>query len=92
MLVYHEPISIKNYPKVLMTSIRSHCPDYGDAPFAFVKRLGIPAKEWAKTKTVTVLRMCTLNPFLAHLGDTNTIWKEYLDLWKVKLQTIIKDE
>jgi hypothetical protein len=57
---------------------------------AFVKRLGIPEKKWTRTKTVTFLRMCTLNPFLAHYGDTNTVWKEYLDIWKVKLQTCMK--
>ena len=60
--------------------------DYGDVPMAFVKRLGIPEKEWAVTRAVNVLRMCTLNPFLAHYGDPKTVWQGYLDLWKEKLK------
>ena len=60
--------------------------DYGDVPMAFVKRLGIPEKEWAATRAVNVLRMCTLNPFLAHYGDPKTVWQGYLDLWKEKLK------
>ncbi len=93
MRLYEQSSYLKG-PVFLNEWITSHTTlnqsDYGDAPMAFVKRLGIPEKEWAKTKTVTVLRMCTLNPFLAHYGDTNTVWKEYLDIWKVKLQTCMR--
>jgi len=63
--------------------------DYGNAPLALVKRLGIPEKEWTKIGSVHVLRMCTLNPFLAHHDDPKRVWQRYLDLWKEKLEAIV---
>ncbi|MDL2246263.1 hypothetical protein LJB96_01455 [Methanobrevibacter sp. OttesenSCG-928-K11] len=62
--------------------------DYGDAPVSFIKRLGISKDEWDKNKSVTVVRLCTLNPFLSHEEDLDELWTKYIDIWKEKIKEI----
>ena len=59
--------------------------DYGDAPKAFAKRLGIPEKEWNRVGHVRVLRVCMLNPFISNFKDPKELWKEFLAILKEKL-------
>ncbi|BDZ67234.1 pyridoxal phosphate-dependent decarboxylase family protein [Methanobacterium ferruginis] len=62
--------------------------DYGNAPLSFVERLGIPEDEWNKVQSVTVIRICTLNPFMAHYPDQEGLWEGYLKIWEDKIQSI----
>ncbi len=64
--------------------------DYGGAPKAFVKRLGIPEKEWNRVKSVYVLRLCILNPFISHYDNLEVSWKNYLEIMKGKLELAIR--
>jgi len=64
--------------------------DYGDAPKEFTKRLGIPAEEWDRVKSVYVLRLCMLNLFIAHAQHLDVVWNTYLDILKEKLDEIIR--
>ena len=64
--------------------------DYGTAPKAFVKRLGIPEKEWNRVKSVYVLRLCILNPFVAHYDNLEVSWKNYLEIMKKKIELAIQ--
>ncbi len=64
--------------------------DYGEAPLPFVERLGISHDEWKKEGSVTVVRFCTLNPFLAHNNNLKDMWDKYVQIWKEKLEKIIK--
>jgi hypothetical protein len=64
--------------------------DYGTAPKAFVKRLGIPEKEWNRVKSVYVLRLCILNPFIAHYDNLEVTWKNYLEIMKKKIELAIQ--
>ncbi|HID72992.1 TPA: tyrosine decarboxylase, partial [Candidatus Micrarchaeota archaeon] len=60
--------------------------DYGDAPKEFVKRLGIPEKEWNRVGHVRVLRVCMLNPFIANFKNYEKLWKEFLEILRKKLE------
>ena len=64
--------------------------DYGDAPKSFVGRLGIPGKEWDRVKSVLVLRLCILNPFLSHYDHLDVTWKNYMEIMKGKIESAIK--
>ena len=64
--------------------------DYGDAPKEFTKCLGIPAEEWDRVKSVYVLRLCMLNPFIAHAQHLDVVWNTYLDILKGKPEEIIR--
>lgn len=66
--------------------------DYGDAPKAFIKRLGITEKEWNRVKSVYVLRLCILNPFISHYKNLDISWKNYLDIMKQKIEIAITEE
>jgi len=66
--------------------------DYGDAPKEFAKRLGIPEAEWDRVGSVYVLRLCMLNPFIAHAQNFNILWNKYLDILKEKLEEIVRNE
>jgi tyrosine decarboxylase len=59
--------------------------DYGDAPKEFVKRLGIPAKEWDRVGRVRVLRVCMLNPFISNFQNHEQLWKGFLEILKRKI-------
>ncbi len=63
--------------------------DYGDAPLDFVKRLGIPEKEWRRTGKVYVLRSCILHPWIANRSTYPARWAEYLEFMKRTLQTVV---
>ncbi|MDO5849561.1 MAG: pyridoxal-dependent decarboxylase [Methanobrevibacter sp.] len=81
--------SYKNGPMYLNDFITSHTifdvSEYGDSPVEFIERLGIPASEWEKVHQVTVLRVCSLTPILAHEKDLDGVWDKYYDMWKGKL-------
>ncbi len=64
--------------------------DYGDAPKSFVGRLGIPGKEWDRVKSVMVLRLCILNPFISHYDNIEATWKSYMEVMKGKIEIAIK--
>lgn len=59
--------------------------DYGDAPQEFVKRLGIPQKEWDKVGKVRVLRVCMLNPFISNFKNYEEVWGKFLKILEEKL-------
>ncbi|MFA6022694.1 MAG: pyridoxal-dependent decarboxylase [Candidatus Pacearchaeota archaeon] len=63
--------------------------DYGNAPLGFVKRLGIEEKEWKKVKKVRVLRLCMLNPFIAHFDNYEVVWEKFIEILKEKLEESI---
>lgn len=63
--------------------------DYGNAPLSFIKRLGISEDEWNKNESVTVVRICTLNPFLSHDDNLEGLWEGYINIWKEKIKEII---
>jgi tyrosine decarboxylase len=66
--------------------------DYGGAPKTFVKRLGIPEKEWNRVKSVYVLRICVLNPFISHSEHLPVTWQHYLEIMKKKIEQAISNE
>lgn len=63
--------------------------DYDNALLSFIKRLGISEDEWNKNKSVTVVLICTLNPFLSHDDDLEGLWEGYINIWKEKIKEII---
>ncbi len=63
--------------------------DYGDAPKEFVKRLGIPEKEWNRVGRVRVLRVCMLNPFISNFQHHELLWKGFLEILKKKIEGAI---
>ncbi|VVC03577.1 Uncharacterised protein [Candidatus Burarchaeum australiense] len=60
--------------------------DYGDAPKEFVKRLGIPEKEWNRVGRVRVLRVCMLNPFISNFQNYDVLWKGFLEILRKKIE------
>ena len=64
--------------------------DYGDAPKPFVGRLGIPGKDWNRVKSVQVLRLCILNPFISHYDNFEGTWKNFMEILKGKIESAIK--
>lgn len=64
--------------------------DYGAAPKAFVRRLGIPEKEWNRVQSVYVLRICVLNPYISHFAHISDAWEKYLDILKEKIEIAIE--
>ncbi|HAH07491.1 MAG TPA: tyrosine decarboxylase [Elusimicrobia bacterium] len=73
----YEAFSYKSgpvYAKDFITSKTSlDYAEYGDAPRAFVRSLGIPDAEWDRVRSVFVLRSCVLTPYLSK----NTTYAEY---------------
>ncbi len=63
---------------------------YGDAPESFVKRLGIPRDQWAKQKSVYVLRSCVLCPWLIKNTTYEEYWGNFLKIMKEKIGKIVK--
>jgi tyrosine decarboxylase len=64
--------------------------DYGDAPLAFVKKLGISEKEWHHIGKVYVLRSCILHPWIANRSTYPARWAKYLEFMKRTLQKVTK--
>ncbi|MFA6530091.1 MAG: pyridoxal-dependent decarboxylase [Candidatus Micrarchaeia archaeon] len=63
--------------------------DYGDAPKEFVKRLGIPEKEWNRVGKVRVLRVCMLNPFISNFQNYGSLWQGFLKILEKKIEEAI---
>ncbi|MBI3928677.1 MAG: tyrosine decarboxylase [Armatimonadetes bacterium] len=61
---------------------------YGDAPRAFVERLGIPAAEWDRAGRVFVMRSCVMTPFLASHQSFEACWFTFLETMKRHLAEI----
>ena len=62
---------------------------YGDAPKAFVGRLGIPGGEWDRVGSVSVLRSCVLHPWLVKVATYPEAWQSYLDIMKKDIGKIV---
>ncbi|MFA5108471.1 MAG: pyridoxal-dependent decarboxylase [Candidatus Micrarchaeia archaeon] len=60
--------------------------DYGDAPREFVKRMGIPQKEWDRVGKVRVLRVCMLNPFISNFQNHHDLWQGFLKILEEKIE------
>ncbi|MBU7013091.1 MAG: tyrosine decarboxylase, partial [Theionarchaea archaeon] len=65
--------------------------NYGDAPRAFVVRLGIPVSEWDNVKSVYVLRSCVLTPYLTYKRTYEEYWKDFMDTMKEILKSIVAE-
>jgi len=52
---------------------------YGDAPRAFVSRLGIPESEWDRVGSVYVLRSCVLTPYLTIDTNYEEYWGHFIN-------------
>ncbi len=65
--------------------------DYGDAPVDFLKRLGIPRNEWDRVQSVYVLRLCILNPFIAHYDNFQEVWTNFIDEIKRKIGQAVQE-
>ncbi len=62
---------------------------YGDAPKAFVGRLGIPGTEWDKVRSVYILRSCVLHPWIVKAKTYPEIWQSYLEIMKAEIAKIV---
>ena len=62
--------------------------DYGDAPMAFIKTLGLSEKEWRRTGKVYVLRSCVMHPWIANKSTYPARWGKYLEFMKRTLQKV----
>ena len=63
--------------------------DYGDAPLAFVKELGISEKEWRREGTVYVLRSCIMHPWISNKSTYPERWASYLEFMKKTLKKVM---
>jgi glutamate/tyrosine decarboxylase-like PLP-dependent enzyme len=90
---FYNKSSYVSGPMFLNDWITSHTilslDDYGNAPLPFIERLGIPKEEWNDKGSVTVVRFCTLNPFLVHEEGLDGLWDTYIQIWKEKISSII---
>ncbi|MCD6568020.1 MAG: tyrosine decarboxylase [Dehalococcoidia bacterium] len=64
--------------------------DYGDAPRAFVAKLGIPAAEWDRVKSVYVLRCCVLTPYLTRGATYTEYWSNFMNTMRKTLEQVVK--
>jgi tyrosine decarboxylase len=64
--------------------------DYGDAPRAFVAKLGIPADEWDRVKNVYVLRSCVLTPYLTRGATYTGYWNNFMNTMQKTLGLAVK--
>jgi len=62
---------------------------YGDAPKAFVGRLGIPAAEWDKVHSVYILRCCVLHPWIVKVAAYPEAWQTFLEIMKAEVGKIV---
>lgn len=90
--IYHAS-SYENGPLYGDDWITSHTElaheSYGDAPKAFVGRLGIPGAQWDRVRTVSVLRSCVLHPWLIKVATYPETWQSYLDIMKKEIGKIV---
>lgn len=64
--------------------------NYGDAPRAFVAKLGIPADEWDRVKNVYVLRSCVLTPYLTRGATYTGYWNNFMNTMQKTLGLVVK--
>lgn len=64
--------------------------NYGDAPKAFVAKLGIPADEWDRVKNVYVLRSCVLTPYLTRGATYTGYWNNFMNTMQKTLGLAVK--
>ena len=64
--------------------------NYGDAPRAFVAKLGIPADEWDRVKNVYVLRSCVLTPYLTRGATYTGYWNNFMNTMQKTLGLAVK--
>ena len=62
--------------------------DYGDAPQGFTNRLGIPASEWDRARSVYVLRSCVLTPWLSDRPAFTSYWDRFMTTIKNKVALV----
>jgi tyrosine decarboxylase len=62
---------------------------YGDAPKAFVGRLGIPGAEWDKVHSVYILRCCVLHPWIVKVANYPESWQTFLEIMKKEIGKIV---
>ena len=90
--IYHAS-SYENGPLYRDDWITSHTElafeSYGDAPKAFVGRLGIPGAEWDRIHNVYVLRCCVLHPWIVKVANYPESWQSYLEIMKKEIGKII---
>lgn len=52
--------------------------EYGETPRSYVAKFGIPAGEWERLGTVSVLRSCILTPYLTGTEAFETYWRSFM--------------
>jgi tyrosine decarboxylase len=62
---------------------------YGDAPKAFVRKLGIPGAEWDRVHSVYVLRCCVLHPWIVKVATYPESWDSFLEIMKKEIARIV---
>jgi hypothetical protein len=90
--IYHAS-SYENGPLYGDDWITSHTEleyeSYGNAPRAFVSRLGIPDGQWDKVHKVYVLRCCVLHPWIVKVAHYPESWQSFLAIMKKEIEKII---
>ena len=64
--------------------------DYGDAPLEFLDKLGIPAEEYKKEKSLWILRASLLTPFLDVKGTFDDYWERLMTIFKATIAKVDK--
>jgi tyrosine decarboxylase len=62
--------------------------EYGQTPWAFIARFGIPKEEWVRLQTVYVLRSCLVTPFLEKGSTFETYWENFRQSMEKALATL----
>lgn len=64
---------------------------YGDVPADFVQRHGISKSEWDRVRSVYVVRMCIMTPFLTTHIPFPVFMKNFLHTMKEKIKQILDE-
>ncbi len=64
--------------------------DYGDAPLKFLDKLGIPAEEYEKEKSLWILRASLLTPFLDVKETFEDYWERLMTIFKATIAKVDK--
>ncbi|MBN2355140.1 tyrosine decarboxylase [candidate division KSB1 bacterium] len=65
--------------------------DYGHVPGRFALAHGIPEQEWDRIRTVYILRMCIMTPFLTNHTPFDTFLGKFLQTMKEKISQIMNE-
>jgi len=65
--------------------------EYGDTPSHFVGTHGIPPEEWHRVRTVYVLRMCIMTPFLTAQLPFAMFIERFMETMKDKIAQVVRD-